>query len=265
MHFLKLVDLLHKKNTYWVKINLAIRSYIIRGIFRGVMSPQDPVHIFRYQRTCVKMHWSCRSNFLLPICNIYNGMWSSPLHVVSLVSYKMYVSKIWFTSTQIHMFMQGFFTHWHASTSHSCIFKHEFSSRSLHEHRLPHQSVSLCPSQNHHVWHQCLSKMPYFESHMSRACSAVGLAFDRASILDHFSAVKHLPRVDWKWGWLLHSWCDIMWPTFHHTSDAQSVEIAENFPYWFTMEKLGTAFKNAIEDANILSFWCKKTGFTLSM
>ena len=138
------------------------------------------------------MDWSHGSNFLSLICahrlqTAYEFILNTC--VLLLVSYKIYISKI-YTSARIHM-ASRVFTHQHSSTSHSHYLSDGlffFLSRLLHKIGLPYQSVSLLvpltksPRRN---------KLLYFECRMSTLVVQWALyLIDRMPVPVGFRAVK---------------------------------------------------------------------------
>ena len=100
--------------TWMIKISSSVRSYAICSFQVHDVTPGSSVQSFDTNEHVSQWAGPMGPTFCCQICNVYKQHMN--LFFMHLISYKMCFSKIWLTSTGIHV-MQGF-THGHTSPSH---------------------------------------------------------------------------------------------------------------------------------------------------
>ena len=201
---------------------------------------------------------------LYPVTDILYSVNTGILYPATDILQNLFLQNVLYINlnTRVHARTQGFYTHPHASIFllHNFIWWLFIQVFPWNQTSLPN-ARSLSPSLNYHPWHQYVKKKKsYFESRISQnACSAADLIFNRVSVLVCSRAVQHLPKETRLASCFAMRCHAANFP--YRTSYVQSLESAETFFQNFvfcTIKKFGMAFEDAIEDANMLSFWCKK-------
>ena len=144
--------------------------------------PGSGAKISRHRQMLFSMDWPCRSNFYQWFATSTCSVWTYPLQVPLLVSYRIEFSKIWFKSTQIHVFTNGVYIDMLQLLTHIFYLMILPPGPCMKSDSPITVRAYLYPSLNHHVWHHYLTKYLTLRDFV-KACNATGLLFDRVLVL----------------------------------------------------------------------------------